>query len=58
VYDTYLSRDWEALIVATSEYGDRYPEDPLASIYVERAVLLIGDPPGPDWNGVEAFATK
>ncbi|MBT4710056.1 MAG: adenylate/guanylate cyclase domain-containing protein [Alphaproteobacteria bacterium] len=58
VYDTYLFRDWQALITATSEYGDQYPEDPLAMIYAERAVLILGDPPGPDWNGVQAFASK
>ena len=58
VYDTYLSRDWPGLITATSEYGDQYPEDPLAIIYAERTVLILGDPPGPDWNGVQAFTSK
>jgi len=54
----HLSRDWPALIEATSKYGDQYPEDPLAIIYAERAALISGDPPEPDWNGVQAFASK
>ncbi|MFO1037415.1 MAG: adenylate/guanylate cyclase domain-containing protein [Geminicoccaceae bacterium] len=51
----YLARDWDT---AEAAFATAPPEDALAAHYRAAVARLRADPPGPDWTGVETFATK
>ena len=38
--------------------GDRKPQDALSSLYMERCISFLENPPAPEWDGVFDFISK
>lgn len=47
----YLDRDWELAATKWVELQAVYPDDPLATVYLERISTFKGAPPPKDWDG-------
>ncbi|HIJ63872.1 MAG TPA: adenylate/guanylate cyclase domain-containing protein, partial [Rhodospirillaceae bacterium] len=57
-YQLYQDRQWAEAAAAFLAYLDRYGEEKLARLYVERCQHFVADPPPADWNGVRSFDHK
>ena len=58
VYDVYASRDWLRALDTLEAFADEYPDDVLASIYLDRVVGFILEPPSETWDGIIHFSKK
>lgn len=58
VYALYAERDWLRAIDAIEKFGEAYPDDKLAKIYLERIAGFALQPPAADWDGITRFDTK
>jgi adenylate cyclase len=58
VYEVYASQDWLRALDALETFADRYPEDVLAGIYLDRIVGFLLEPPPVAWDGIIRFSKK
>jgi adenylate cyclase len=58
VYEVYASRDWLRSLDTLEAFADRYPEDVLAGIYLDRVVGFLLEPPSEAWDGIIHFNKK
>ncbi len=58
VHALYLSRDWEALVEEIARFAERWPNDPVAPIFLERARHYRETPPPANWDGAEIMTRK
>lgn len=58
VHEVYASQDWLRALDALETFADRYPDDVLAGIYLDRVVGFLLEPPPSDWDGIMRFSKK
>ena len=58
VYEVYASQNWLRALDALETFADKYPEDVLAGIYLDRVVGFLLEPPPEAWDGVVRFSKK
>ena len=58
VYEVYASQNWLRALDALETFADKYPEDVLAGIYLDRIVGFLLEPPPEAWDGVVRFSKK
>jgi adenylate cyclase len=58
VYEVYASRNWMQALDAIEAFADKYPDDVLAGIYLDRVVGFLLEPPSDAWDGVIHFTKK
>jgi adenylate cyclase len=54
----FRGRDFTRAKTLFSEFLAAYPDDPLAKLYLERALEYERQPPGEQWHGIEVFEKK
>lgn len=54
----YEARDWRRTCLLLAEHLERFPEDGVARIYLERCRVFCEQPPPVEWDGVYALETK
>lgn len=54
----YMGRRFDEAARLFAQVAEREPEDGLAFLMAEKALGYQADPPGPDWDGVDAFEIK
>ncbi len=57
-YEVYTSRDWIKALDAFEQFKAQYPEDRVATIYLERITGFLVDPPEDNWDGIMRFDKK
>jgi len=58
VYDLYVTRDWGTAELKIGAFLEKYPEDSIGLIFLDRIQRFVKAPPGDDWDGAEGFTTK
>jgi adenylate cyclase len=58
VYEVYAGRDWLRALDALEAFADKYPQDVLAGIYLDRVVGFLLKPPAETWDGIIRFSKK
>ncbi|MDA2924221.1 adenylate/guanylate cyclase domain-containing protein, partial [Acidobacteria bacterium AH-259-L09] len=58
IIDAYESRDWESACALIEKHLERFSEDKVARIYLERCREFSAAPPPADWDGVYALKSK
>jgi adenylate cyclase len=58
VYEVYASQDWLRALDAIETFADKYPNDVLAGIYLDRVVGFLLEPPPEAWDGIVRFSKK
>lgn len=53
-YQCYQKKEFNSAL----EFFKKFPEDPVAQIYVKRCIYFQEEPPPPDWDGVYSMKTK
>jgi len=56
VYEVYAGRDWLRALEAIEAFADKYPQDVLAGIYLDRVVGFLLKPPAETWDGIIRFS--
>jgi len=54
----YREQKWDKAEAIVRQLYERYPDDWLYDIFLERIEEFRASPPGPDWDGVRNFKTK
>jgi adenylate cyclase len=57
-FAAYTARRWDAALALYQAMAERWPEDGLPKMYVERCHRFLADPPPEDWNGVYEMKVK
>jgi hypothetical protein len=57
-FQKFRQRDFRRAKILLSRYLEFYPNDFLASMYLERALEYEETPPDEEWNAVEVFKKK
>jgi adenylate cyclase len=52
IHKLYLGREWEAALARLKKLRERFPDDPVCALYIERCERARKDAPGPSWDGV------
>ncbi len=55
---TYKQRNWDAAITHFQNSLELHPQDPCATVYLERCEKLKAKPPGKEWNGTWVMVDK
>ena len=58
VVEAYEARDWDEARNQAQQHLERFPDDKVAKIYVERCSEFAAAPPSSDWDGVYALKSK
>ncbi|MDA2932998.1 adenylate/guanylate cyclase domain-containing protein [Acidobacteria bacterium AH-259-D05] len=58
IVEAYEARDWIEASNRTQQHLERFPEDKVASVYLERCLEFSTTPPPADWDGVYALKSK
>lgn len=56
--ETYNKADWVLALDAVNAFLEKYPEDGIAMVYIDRITAHLLQPPPPDWDGIMRFAEK
>ena len=48
----YKAREWDKALLSLTRSLDAYPEDPVASRYMERCIFFKRNPPESTWDGI------
>ncbi len=54
----YQEGEWSAAVSSVLEHIRRFPDDPVASVYLERCQRFARTPPEADWDGVVNLESK
>ena len=57
-FDYYLARDWQSAKEAYQKILQRFPDDSVAQLMIERMDDYINHPPNDDWDGGYVFDVK
>ncbi len=58
VVEAYEAREWDEAHNRAQQHLERFPEDKVAKIYMERCSEFAAAPPSSDWDGVYALKSK
>ncbi|MEE8348853.1 MAG: adenylate/guanylate cyclase domain-containing protein [Acidobacteriota bacterium] len=58
VVRAYEAREWDEAVDLVRQHLERFPDDKVASVYLNRCSEFSADPPPADWDGVYVLKSK